>query len=358
MKQFKLNYILIVLAMASVLSACRKDKENVPEEQEIVPVRKGLYILSEGNFNGNNSSLTYYDYDTKVITADKFSAANGRGLGDTGNDVQVYGSKMYIVVNASNTVEVLNANTAKSIKQLEFKDGTTGRQPRYVVFNKNKAFVSSYDGTVAVIDTTSLVIEKYIKVGRNPERMAIANGKLYVANSGGLDSPDYDNTVSVVDLATLTEIRKITVTENPRGVYADEYGDIYVLSTGNYGNVAPAMAIIDSKADAVTKTINNFSAGSMAINGDIAYIVTGFDGAVSTFNVKTETAGTGSFITDDTEVTIGYGINVDITTGEVFVSNATSFSTQGTVICFDSNGKKKYELKAGVLPNGVAFINK
>jgi YVTN family beta-propeller protein len=358
MKQFKLNYILIVLTVASVLSSCRKDKDNVPEEQEIVPVRKGLYILSEGIMNANNSALTYYDYDTKVTTANRFLDVNGRGLGDTGSDVQVYGSKMYIVVNVSNTVEVVNANTAKSIKQLEFKDGATGRQPRYVVFNKNKAFVSSYDGTVAVIDTGSLAIEKYIKVGRNPERMAIANGKLYVANSGGLDFPNYDNTVSVIDLNTLVETKKITVTANPRGVYADKYGDIYVLSTGNYGDVAPAMAIIDSKSDAVTKTVNNFSAGSMAINGDIAYLVTGFDGTVSTFNVKTETAVAGSFITDNTAITIGYGVNVDTTTGEVFILNATSYSTQGTMICFDSTGKKKYELKAGVLPNSVAFINK
>lgn len=362
MKQFKLNYILFALAITAVFSSCRKDNDINPEFQENGP---GLFILSEGPFNSNNSSLTYYNYGTQFTVADKFTARNGRGLGDTGNDVGVYGSKMYIVVNGSNTVEVVNARSAISLKQIPFRNGAVGRQPRYVVFNKNKAFVSSYDGTIAVIDTASLVVEKYITVGRNPERMAIANGKLYVANSGGLDYPNYDKTVSVVDLTTLVETKKITVTANPRGVYADQYGDVYVLSTGNYADVAPAMAIIDSKTDAVTKTFANFSASAMAINGDLAYIAgSSYDANynstpfVKLFNVKTETVTSEKFITDGTTIVTPYGINVDAANGEVFVTDAKDYTTNGSVYCYGTNGVRKYTLTAGINPNTVVFINK
>lgn len=365
MKPFKLNYILFSLAVTAVFSSCRKDNDNAPDDQEIVPVRKGLYVLSEGSFNNNNTTLTYYDYDTKVTVADQFKVANGRGIGDTGNDAAVYGSKMYIVVNVSNTVEVVNARTAKSIKQISFLNGSVGRQPRYVVFNKNKAYVSSFDGTVAVIDTASLAIEKYITVGRNPERMAIANGKLYVANSGGLDYPNYDKTVSVVDLNTLAETKKITVTVNPRGVYADQYGDIYVLSSGDYGAVSPAMAIIDSKTDAVTKTFPNFVATSMTISGDLAYIAgSNYDASfnsvpfVKLFNVKTEAVTKENFITDGTVITTPYGVSVDAVNNEVFVTDAKDYSTNGEVFCFGANGVKKYSLKTGLNPNTVVFINK
>jgi len=360
MKQFKQNYILLALAVSAIFSSCSKDNDNQPANQEIGPA---LYVLAEGSFNSNNSSLTYYNFSTGNTVADKFARENKRGLGDTGNDIAVYGSKMYIVVNVSNTVEVMDINTAKSVKQIPFTNGAVGRQPRYIVFNKNKAFVSSFDGTVAVIDTATLAIEKFINVGRNPEKMAVANGKLYVANSGGLDYPNYDKTVSVVDLTTLTEIKKVTVTANPRGVYADQYGDVYVLSTGNYGDISPAMAIIDSKTDAVTRTFPNFSASAMEINGDLAYIAGNkyndkgeVESYVKLFNVKTEVVTKDNLITDGTVITSPYGLNVNNATGDVFVMDAKDYQTNGSVFCFGQNGVRKYTVTAGINPNKVIFI--
>lgn len=366
MKPFKLYYLLLAFALATVFSSCRKDGNNKPDDQEMVPVRKGIFILNEGQFNRNNSSLSYYDYDTKVTAPDQFFTANSRGLGDVGSDVQVYGSKMYIVVNVSNTLEVTEVKTAKSIKKIEFKNGAAGRQPRYIVFNKNKAFVSSYDGTVAVIDTATLTIEKYITVGRNPERIAIANGKLYVANSGGLDSPNFDTTVSVIDLNTLTETKKITVPLNPIGVYADKYGDIYISSPGNYGNILPSLTIIDSKTDLVTKTISNFDTQTMTISGDYAYIAGADYNAVSNesvayvklFNVKTETVEKANLITDGTKIENPYSVTVDEVKGEVFVTDAKNFATNGQVFCFGADGVKKYVLNAGVIPSKIVFVNK
>ncbi|WP_158799738.1 YncE family protein [Pedobacter sp. L105] len=365
MQSFKLKSILFSLALAAVFSSCRKDKTIGPDNQSIAAVRKGLYILNQGSFNSNNSTLSYYDYDTKALVPDQFFTANNRGLGDTGNDAEVYGSKLYIVVDVSNTLEVVDAKTAKSIKQISFVNGTTGRQPRNIVFNQNKAYVSSYDGTVAVIDTASLTVEQYITVGRNPEKMAITNGKLYVANSGGLSYPNYDKTVSVIDLTTKTVTKTITVTENPNGVAADKYGNVYILSFGNYADVSPAMTIIDSKTDVVTKTFADFNGNVMSINGDYLYIAgNAYDATgnassyVKLFNVKTVSVEKANFITDGTVITTAYGINADPFTGEVFVTDAKNYSTNGEVFCFSSAGVKKYSLTTGINPGNVTFINK
>lgn len=357
-----------LLLIATSIIGCRKNR-NEEILPDILPVRKGIFILNEGGFNSNNSSLSYYDYDTKSLTADIFQQQNNRGLGDTGNDAQIYGSKMYIVVNASSTVEVLNARTAKSIKQLAFKtDAGVNRQPRFIVFYNSKAFISSFDGTVAVLDTATLNVEKYITVGRNPEQMAIAKGKLYVANSGGLDYPNYDKTVSVIDLGTLTEIKKITVTLNPNGVAADQYGDVYIKSVGNYSDVNPALTIIDSKTDLVKTTFDNFNGSNMTIAGDLAFFTIAgapktkdtpaISGNLKVFNIKTETVEKEKFITDDTFITSPYGVDIDNLTGEVFITDAKNYVSNGQVFCFDKDGKKKYALTAGLLPNGVIFINK
>ena len=73
------------------------------------------------------------------------------------------------------------------------------REPRYIAFHKEKAYVCSYDGTVARIDTASLAIDAMTTVGRNPDGICVQDDKLYVSNSGGLDHASglgVDNTVS------------------------------------------------------------------------------------------------------------------------------------------------------------------
>jgi YVTN family beta-propeller protein len=359
MKQLNKHYLLGLLMALTVLSACRKDNNGTGEPDKPTAERQGLYVLSEGVMNANNSTLSYYNYDTKVLTTDQFTAVNGRGLGDTGNDLKIYGSKMYIVVNVSSTLEIVDPKTGKSLNRLNLNNNNVGREPRHIVFNKNKAYVSSFDGTVAVIDTASLAIEKYIKVGRNPEKMAIANGKLYVANSGGLDwATAYDKTVSVIDLNTNTEIKKITVPENPTGVVADQYGDVYVLSPGNYLTIKPSMTIINSATDIVTSQ-KEFSAGSMVINGDLAYIAAP-EGKLKIYNVKTETVEKENFIIPHVEMNIKSisGIAIDELTGEIFVANSPSWNTSGQVYCLDKDGKFKYSIAVGIHPNNMVFINK
>lgn len=356
MKILNKKLFLGLFLVAGILGSCKKDDRDPVEPEVPTAERKGIYVLCEGLFNANNTSLSYFNYEDRNLIKDRFSEVNGRELGDTGSDIQIYGSKMYIVVNVSSTLEILNPQTGASIKKLDLKNNGIGRQPRYIVFNKNKAFISNFDGTVAVLDTASMAIEQYIKVGRNPEQIAISNGKLYVANSGGLDYPNYDNTISVIDLNTLKEIRKITVVENPRIVAADQYGDVYVISTGNYDDVKSSMATIDSKTDAIKSQVA-FSGGSMVINGDHAYI-TASGGKLKVFNVKTEQVEKDNFITDETKITSPYGVAVDELTGEVFITDAKSYTTSGEVFCFDKEGKKKYSLTVGINPNNVVFINK
>jgi YVTN family beta-propeller protein len=355
MKHLQLKTLFAATALITLLASCGKDNTPTPE----VPAeRAGIYVLNEGGFGGNNSSLTYYSYTSKAATPNIFSAANGgAGLGDTGNDIQVYGSKMYIVVNVSSTIEVVDPKTTKSIKQIRFFDGAVARQPRYIVFDKNKAFISSYDGTVAVLDTATLTVDKYISVGRNPEQMVISNGKLYVANSGGLGAV-LDKTVSVIDLATLTETKKIEVGSNPINIAADAYGDVYVISYGSYGST-PVLTIINNATDAV-KTSNDIDAGyatDFLVNGDVAYYITAA-GKVKVYNVKTDAVASESFITDGTAISIPYSIAIDRTTGELFVTDAIDYRSNGLLFAFDKTGKKEYSFAVGINPGAITFINK
>ena len=236
-----------------------------------------IYILSEGLFNLNNSSLAKYSFKSNKLVKNYFKDLNKRGLGDTANDIVLYGSKLYIVVNVSSTIEVIDFQTGISIKQIPmFTDNGSSRQPRHIAFYENKAYVCSFDGTVARIDTTSLQIESFTKAGRNPENICVKNKKLYVSNSGGLDYSErlgVDNTVSVIDIESFTEIKKIEVGPNPGCISPGPDEAVYVATYGS--NIADGdfnFVKINSQTDEVERIYNEKVMNFAIDNNNIAYL--------------------------------------------------------------------------------------
>lgn len=238
MKLFS-KILLHSLVFASVL-ACSDD--GVSDNPPVGGGSKSVcYILNSGDWKSNNSSITMYDESTGDAVQNYFALQNGgRGLGNTANDMIVYGSKMYIAVAGESTIEVAGLD-AKSIKQI-----SCGAQPRYLAAHEGKVYATFYDGYVARIDTILLEVEAKVKVGRNPEQLAIYKDKIYVANSGGMDyntALGYDNTVSVIDLVSFEEVQKIDVVLNPSSVVAAD-GGVFVASYGNYADVPSTLQFI------------------------------------------------------------------------------------------------------------------
>ncbi len=367
-------YFLIVL-IAAVLSSCRKDASVSPEVPIPVDPSSGLsfYLVNEGNWNGNNSSLDFYDSKTGIYRRNIFEQANPEvtlGMGDTGNDIGIYGSKVYIVMNASNKLIVLNKKTQRQLAQVAIPNG------RYVTFHKGKAYVSSYEtidgkrnnplGSVARIDTTSFAVEKVVNVGRQPEEMAIVNDKLYIANSGGYDPDNYERTVSVIDLNTFTELKKIDVAINLHRLKADKYGDLYVSSRGDYGDIPSRLFAIDTKTDAVKKVFD-IGVSNLCIDDDLAYtyqtewsnISQTYEISYNLIDIKEEKFLDKSFLKDDVsrKIETPYCIAVDPISKNIYLTDARSYTSPGRLLCFDKEGILKWSVVCGMLPAQIAFLN-
>jgi hypothetical protein len=354
----KSSLILAFFAFLALVS-CNNDDENSPGTSP--KVTKGIYVLNEGLFNLNNASLTYYDVVTSQPTTDFFKNNNGRGLGDTGNDLKNYGSKLYAVINGSSQLEVIDVRTGMSIKQIPMlSDKGVPRQPRNITFHKGFAYVCSFDGTVGRLDTATLVFDKFITVGRSPEDICVANDKLYVTNSGGLDYPDFDKTVSVINTSTFTEIKKITVEINPGPIMADQYGDVYLVSRGNYDDIGYSFQSINSTTDELKKTFTGLQALNFAIKGDSAFLYdynyTTMESSIKVLNVKDEVVVSDKFITDNTKITTPYSIEVDPSSGDVYIADAYDYSVTGDVFCFSKDGKLKFKFQTGINPNNIVFF--
>ena len=351
-----------IIALVLLCNACKKVETITTTNPAVLAPATGVYVLSEGGFGSNNTKLSFYTNATSSVTGDYFLQQNPTittGLGDTGNDMITYGSKLYIVMNVSGRVTVLNANNGTFIKNISFIDGTVNKQPRYACAARGKVYVTAYDNKVSVIDTASLTIANTIDVGPNPEGIAASANYLYVANSGGYNLIP-DSTVSLIDLNTETEIRKIKVGVNPNRVQINQGGNIFVSAYGNFSNKPASISVINGTTNLTSINLGpNFAYSHIRIAGDLAYIFNNYGGigTAKVFNSATNTFVRNEFVTDNTIITTAYGIDVDELTGDVYITDAKNYVTAGTVTCFGSEGKKKFSFSTapGVSPNKVVF---
>jgi len=370
--------ICVLIIISLLLTSCQEEIIDPPEEEPVTGPEftsiQGFYLLNEGNMGNNEATLDYFAYDSGKYYRNIYTSVNPhvpKELGDVGNDIAIYGSKMYAVISCSNKVEVMEAKTAKRIGQINIPNC------RNIAFSNGFAYVTSYAGPVqqnpnyqqigyvAKIDTASLQVLGQCLVGQQPDGLAVVNGKIYVANSGGYLSPNYENTVSVIDVASFKETHRIKVAVNLHRVCADKHGNVWVSARGNYSYISSKLYCIDSKTDQVTDTIN-IIVSNFHLDEDKLYIVgTGWNYATmqdeisyGIVDVVSKQMVTRKFITDGTESNIKtpYGITVNPITKDIYVTDAKNYINPGTLYCFDKDGKKKWDVRTGDIPGHFAFL--
>lgn len=339
-----LLYSAAILTMS--LTSCWGD--DAPDY--FVPTTHGVYVLNEGVWGADNSNLSYIDLYTGNINNGK------KQLGDTGQDILIYGSKMYVTVSESKTIEVMDKFTCETLKSIKLS-GT--QKPRYFVTNGNKIYVSLYDGHVARIDTANLEIEAVTAVGPNPEQMAIANGKLYVANSGGEQyMTGYNNTVSVVNLESFTEETTIPVAANPINMCADQFNDVYVISLSVYGEPG----ILQRISPDGNVTVLPQGANIMVRNGLYLYLINNPYGSATreyvVLDTKSEKIINTNFLKDPSVIDTPYSLGIDPITYYIYIGQSNkNYTGKGKVFVFDNNGNYISTLDAGVSPRNFGFLN-
>ncbi len=376
---------LLLLALAA--ASCREDELVVPTEyellagEEITPEAdpQGLYLLNEGNMGSNKATIDFVDFRNAYYVRNLYSERNPtvvKELGDVGNDIQIYGSKLYAVINCSHKVEVMNASDGRRIGQVDIANC------RYISFHKGYAYVSSYVGPVQIdpdapqgavyrIDTTSLEVTGQVTVGYQPEEMEFVDDYLYVANSGGYRAPNYDNTLSVVEPEGMKQTSKIVVAPNLHRVRKDQYGQLWVSSRGDYGSTPSRLFVLEKEPGYnrmyVSDTVD-VPCSELAIRGDSLYFIsTQWDEQTETnkvsygiIDVRTHEVLTDRFITDGTEadITVPYGIALHPSNGDIYVADAKNYVSSGKLNCYTREGKLKWSVRAGDIPSRMVFLPK
>ena len=349
---------LITLLLFVMLMGCNKDDENSEPAPE--PEAEVYYISNEGAFGYGNASVSLFYPENQKIQNDAFKKANNRRPGDVLQSIMPEGDKVYLVVNASDKIEIA---AAKTLKELGVVNNI--RLPRYMITTASAktAYITGWgdQGYVAVMDLVKYKITDTIQVGNGPEKMFWTGGQyLLVANSGGFND---DSTLSVIDLTTNKVHKRLVLADSPVDICADVQS-IWVLCRGkvkyddNFNIIGhtPSYLYRLSPDAKVTDSIELFAdkhPAHLEVSSDQKYLYIGggygFTGLYR-FNLSSNILEAHPFINKDF-----YGVNVDAETGLIYGFEAPTFTASGKMSIYSPEGKLKNELTTGVGPNGIAF---
>ena len=390
-KRIKRSWLLCIIVSAILLlTSCRGEDIIFPAEYERLPIDVrlessfaanepiGIYLLNEGNMGSNKATIDYLDLCNGIYIRNIYGERNPnviKELGDVGNDIQVYGNRLYAVINCSHKVEVMDLRSCRRIGQIDIPNC------RYIRFHGDKAYVSSYVGPISIdpnaqlgaifeVDTATLNVTRKVTVGYQPEEFEIIGDNLYVANSGGYHAPDYDSTLSVVDLTDFRQVKKIPVCVNPHRVRKDQYGQLWIASRGDHQAVQAQLVLIKNLELGMKNDLEiqkfNISPSEMVIIGDSMYFYGTHwsDETMSNqitygvFDIRYPTTNTRPLITDGTEqnIKIPYGIQVNPYNGDIYITDAKNYVSSGQLHCYSREGKRKWSVRTGDIPAHMCFV--
>lgn len=334
-----------------------------------------LIILNEGLWQADNGKVSYFE-DGVVISNEWFREHNGYKLGDTPNDIiRVNDHLIALAINWSNIVQFI---TPEGVAVAATEDIPNNRKlttdGRYVYVSSyghevaiDDVFVEFTRGYVAKIDVESFKVVAAVEVGYEPEGIALYDGHLFVANTGGYafqENHEYETTVSVIDAESMQVTRTVDTGQiNLYGKMSQSGQYLCINSPGDYYDVPAATivldceAVLDGKPDqecfhsleyAATYNTVDLEGNFYAIGSRYSYYSGEYEFNYIRINPSELFENEGSAGIDDSfpgtvledikSMMMPYGIFINPYTGYLYATDAASFTAAGKLYQWDPEG--------------------
>ncbi|MCC8359170.1 YncE family protein [Salinimicrobium sediminilitoris] len=349
------NYFYLIFIL-SILTSCEADDDSNPEPDNSGTYSEGFFVLNEGVFGQGNSSVSYVDPANEEISQNIFSGVNGVDLGDTASDLGFYEDRVFMVVNVSNKIEVVEDGTFLKMATIE----SNLENPRKIAFLDGMAYVTNWgdasnplDDYVAVFNAETFEFITKITVEEGPENILAEGNRIFVAHKGGWN---FNNTISVISGSDVEEV--IEVGEVPNSLAAGN-GFLWVSSSGlpNYaGETAGSISKIDLSTLEVVKRLKGANAswhpGNLTLENDLVYYTLGAE--VYSFSTGEEILPLEpDFIMEEATNLYGFKLN----DGRIYAASASpDYTGDGKLFIYDvATGNLQTTFDTGINPNGVFF---
>jgi hypothetical protein len=347
----KLSAYVLLSATLLSLSACRKDKE--PDNKLDNTTARRVVLVNEGGFQFGNSSLSVYLPDSMQVFNDLFQSANNSALGDVAQSAIYRDSLLYVVVNNSTKVEVLNRTTFERKATINIP----GSSPRYIHFISNeKAYLTElYADKIWIFNPTTNAVTSSIKVNGWTEEMVATGTDIYVAERTTLNGL-YQANVLVINSASNQITKTISLVGEPNSIVKDNQNNVWVLCNSNTAKSKTAMLY---KISPATQTItDSFAFASSAspsylrVNkqaNTLYYFTKGIYKMTTSDNALPSSA----FISTGGKTV--YALNIDPSNDDVYISDALDYSQAASISRYDKNGNLIQNFTAGINTNQFVF---
>ncbi len=334
---------LILIGSSAFLFSCKSDKP-IPQptiQTSSIIGKLNALVINEGTFQFNNASLSFIDGANGTIQND---IGSGSGW-DVAQSVTLFNGRLYVVVNNSGKVEILDPQDFHSIASVP-----NFTSPRYLLpIGNTKAYVTDlYADAISVLDLNSLAITKKIPCPGWTERLVYHLGKVYVCN--------YRKTyLYVIDPLSDTKIDSIDIGLGAHHVLVDKY-DRLIVSCGGYDlkQTENQLVFINALTHQVEKKISFTQdyPSSLAINStkdSLYYLKT----HVFKISIEGDQEASTPFVSG-----VGksfYGLDVDPGSNLVFITDAVDYVQRGKAYIYTASGNPVAQFSTGIVPNGFCF---
>ena len=317
--------------------SCRKDEPFGPvfltnEDSVKVSLGQRLIVGCEGNFQFNNASLYEINLETGSINSNVFARNNDVLLGDVLQDIEHRNDTLFIVLNNSGLVRLLNDSTFEEIAVI---DGLTS--PRYVLIVGHHLWVTDlYSNIISIYDLHSLTRTRTIESHGWAERILYRNGSVYVAN---VDSKK----IMVYSLeGVLTDEQTLDI--EPNHFFLVRQG--FIVANGNIAeNQNSTIKALDFNLAEVKSLNYDETIRAITTSGDKVFVA--FDSDVQVLNVD-DLSELGGFMTNAQTT---YSMMADSARNELYIMDAKDFISNGEVMRYSISAQQmlaKYQV--GVIP--------
>ena len=354
MRKKSLPTLIIILFVIFTIYSCDKNEENPPVPGKYA---SGIFIINEGPFQDGSGTITFINRDNQSTDNEIFAMVNGRPLGSIVQSMAIYNKLAYIVVNNSNKIEVVNAETFESVSVIE--NITLPNQ--FLGINDSKGYVSSFEDYISVIDLKTNSIIKSVPTGSGPDEMLLYDGKVYVLNLGGYG---IDSTITIINSENDEVIQTLQINLKPTGIQLDKNNKIWIMCSGRGWNGFPQADDTEGHLLCIDphdlSTLKDFEFPSkidhpqqLLINetGDILYY--NMPDGIYELSIEANEIKQSTLVPTNS---MFYHIGYDHKAGILYASDPLDYAQNGFIYRYNnSTGFKIDSIAAGVIPGGFWF---
>jgi len=319
---------------------------------------EGIFITNEGNFTYGNASLSYLDLAENKIYNNVFFNATGYPLGDVAQSATVWEDYVFIAINNSGKIYVINKNTFEYVALIT---GLTS--PRYIqIINSEKAYISDlYSNEITIFNPSTFEKTGSINLNATSEKMILWNNYVFATNWS------FGNKLFKIDTETNSVTGSLLVSYQPNSLVMDKNNKLWILSDASaHEDSIPKLTIVNpenmqvenifefqnSESSPKHLIINKTKDTLFFLNSSWAGNIN--NGGVYAMPINSEILPESPIIKETNQLFYGMAIsNKSI----IYLTDAIDFAQSGILYRYQANGSLLDTFSVGIIPGNFVFKN-